>query len=310
MATSNEDASVHISDQSMSSIQHIQHKQEQVDIMNGDLRWEKNVLDHGSVALMDVMPRTVPKGKTADFRIAEAARVSYGAGTTTISTDEGLINYLWRNVHTTPFEMVKFTFLVHAPIFVARQWMRHRMGSFNEYSARYSILEDKFYHPDEPRMQSTTNNQGSSDEPVPENAKKMFYELLTSAENNYDLYREVIDSGVSRELARMALPVSGYTKFYWSVDLKNLLHFLHLRGDAHAQREIQLYAHAIMELIRPIVPVTLKAFENYTRDAMTLTSFEIQAIRDNKPISQYTSNKREQSEFVKKCQRLNLCVPE
>src|ERR1700689_1476171 len=196
------------------------------DVMGGSSRWEVKVHDHGLVALLDVMPRFAPLGKTADFAIVQAARVSYGAGTKQINEDRGLIRYLARHRHSTPFEMVEFKFHHVMPIFIARQWIRHRTANVNEYSARYSVVRDRFYHPsiDNVRKQSLGNRQGGTDIADDMTAKE-FIDWLDTVEKNYEQYEKFIEKGVSRELARIALPVSVYTEWYWKIDLHNLLHF-------------------------------------------------------------------------------------
>ncbi len=215
------------------------------DVMGGSSRWEVKVHDHGLVALVDTMPRMAPVGKTADFAIVQAARVSYGAGTKQVNEDRGLIRYLARHRHTTPFEMVEFKFHQVMPIFIARQWIRHRTANVNEYSARYSIVQDRYYRPDigNVRKQSQTNRQGG-EEPIDSGTAEEFLTWLDEIEKSHAKYEEFMAKGVSRELARIALPVSVYTEWYWKIDLHNLLHFLSLRMDAHAQQEIRDYAIA------------------------------------------------------------------
>jgi thymidylate synthase (FAD) len=198
---------------------------------------------------------------TLDAQIVRAARVSYGKGTKTVRDDEKLIRYLIKNEHWSPFEMVEFKFHVKAPIFVARQWFRHRTGSVNEISGRYSVLEDEFYIPEKWRLQDTKNRQGSQgelDELTNEYATDAYTEALDYA---YKAYEALLSAGVAREMARMVLPLSTYTQFYWKQDLRNLLHFLKLRLDEHAQWEIREYAKAILSLIEPLVPVTVKAWK-------------------------------------------------
>lgn len=276
-----------------------------VDVMQGDARWEISVHDHGLVALVDAMPRMVPEGQTADQAIVQAARVSYGAGTKKVNEDRGLIRYLLRHRHTTPFEMVEFKFHMAMPIFVARQWIRHRTANVNEYSARYSIVPDRFYRPtpENIRKQSTTNRQGG-DESIDVNTAEDFLALLEDSEALYSRYLELTERGVARELARAALPVSVYTEWYWKCDLHNLLHFLSLRMDPHAQLEIRDYATAMYELIQPIVPITCEAFEDYRMNSMHLTGLEIEAIRTGEPI--VATNKRETAEWEAKKARLGL----
>ena len=275
------------------------------DVMHGDARWEIPVHDHGLVALVDTMPRLVPEGQTADQAIVQAARVSYGAGTKKINEDRGLIRYLLRHRHTTPFEMIEFKFHVAMPIFVARQWIRHRTANVNEYSARYSIVPDRFYRPsiDNVRKQSTANRQGG-DEAIDVSTAEEFLSLLEDSEALYARYIDLTERGVARELARTALPVSVYTEWYWKCDLHNLLHFLSLRMDPHAQIEIRDYASAMYDLIKPIVPITCEAFEDYRMNSMQLTGLEVDAMRSGKPLA--TSNKRETAEWETKKAKLGI----
>src|SRR5881275_3049834 len=176
------------------------------DIMGGDARWEVKVHEHGLVALLDVMPRFAPVGKTADFAIVQAARVSYGEGTKQVNEDRGLIRYLVRHRHTTPFEMIEFKFHHVMPIFVARQWIRHRTANVNEYSARYSVVRDRFYKPslESIRKQSTSNRQGGT-EPVDESTAQEFLNYLQRVEDEYSTYEKLMEKGVARELARIGL---------------------------------------------------------------------------------------------------------
>ena len=276
-----------------------------VDVMGGSSRWDIKVHDHGFVSLVDCMPRMVPEGKTGDFAIVQAARVSYGQGTKQVSEDRGLVRYLMRHRHSTPFEMVEFKFHIAMPIFIARQWIRHRTANVNEYSARYSIMPDRFYRPDveNVRKQSKTNRQGGEG-PIDAGTAEEFLKLLEGAEANYQKYLDLTERGVARELARAVLPVSVYTEWYWKCDLHNIFHFLSLRMDPHAQIEIQDYAKAMYDLIRPIVPVACEAFEDYRLNAMHLTGLEIDAIRSGKPLA--TENKRETAEWEAKKARLGL----
>ncbi|MFO0873070.1 MAG: FAD-dependent thymidylate synthase [Phycisphaerales bacterium] len=276
-----------------------------VDVMAGAARWELPVHEQGFVALVDAMPRLVPQGKTADFAIVQAARVSYGEGTKKVSEDRGLVRYLMRHRHTTPLEMVEFKFHIAMPIFVARQWIRHRTANVNEYSARYSIVPDRFYRPtiENIRQQSSTNRQGG-DDPVDSATAEEFLELLERAEANYQEYLRLTEKGLARELARAVLPVSVYTEWYWKCDLHNIFHFLSLRMDPHAQKEIQDFANAMFALIQPIVPVACEAFIDYRLDAMQLTALEIEAIRSGQPLR--GDNKREHAEWEAKRARLGL----
>lgn len=215
-----------------------------------------DVLDHGFVRLVDWMG--------ADINVSRAARVSYDAAWRAgedEGSDQKLINYLWKNRHTTPFEAVHFTFEVKAPIFVFRQWHRHRTWSYNELSARYKELPEEIYMPDF-RAQSSNNKQGS-DGMVNEIAAQELHDLFANTyEDAFKTYRSALAAGVAREIARAVLPVATYSHMFASVNLLNLLKFFSLRSDAHAQHEIRVYSDAMMELIRPIVPVCLKAFES------------------------------------------------
>lgn len=299
------------------------------DVMQNAARWEIKCLDHGFVALVDAMPRLVPQGQTADQAIVQAARVSYGQGTKQINEDRGLIRYLLRHRHTTPFEMVEFKFHIAMPIFIARQWIRHRTANVNEYSARYSILPDRFYTPtlDAIRKQSKSNRQGGEEtfsvsranveSPATPDAvasneavtAQEFLAYLDRAEALYKDYLKLTEAGVSREMARMGLPVSVYTEWYWKCDLHNILRFLSLRMDSHAQLEIREFATAMHDLIAPIVPMTMEAWRDYDFGAMHLTRLEIEALRNSKNgvVSQINSaNKREQAEWEAKLGDLGL----
>ena len=204
-------------------------------------------------------------GHTLDAQIVRAARVSYGPGTKTLREDKKLIRYLLKHEHWSPFEMVEFKFHVKAPLFVARQWFRHRTASVNEVSGRYSVLEDEFYVPQYWRLQDAKNKQGSYgnlkevDPLANEYAMGAYTEALEYA---YRAYEALLSAGVAREMARMVLPLSTYTQFYWKQDLRNLLHFIKLRLSPDAQWEIRQYARAILEIIRPLVPVTVSAWED------------------------------------------------
>lgn len=229
-------------------------------------------LDHGFVELVDFMGD--------DSTIAKAARVSYQKGTKSVREDAGLVDYLVRNEHTSPIEMVEFVFDIKMPIFVARQWIRHRTASVNEISGRYSILPEEFYHPKTERMQkqSQTNKQGSADELV-ERADMKRSDMHFNSESAFELYNGLVEEDLSRELARIVLPLSTYTQMIWKMDLKNLLHFLRLRLDSHAQYEIRVYAEAIRTLIRPIVPHTLASFENHIINGTRFSEKEMRIIK-------------------------------
>jgi thymidylate synthase (FAD) len=288
------------------------------DVMNGALRREIKLLDHGFIALVDAMPRLVPAGQTADAAIVQAARVSYGHGTKKINEDRGLIRYLLRHRHTTPFEMVEFKFHVSMPIFIARQWIRHRTANVNEYSGRYSVMPDRFYRPalEAVRKQSRANRQGggelfatTAESPEELATAQEFIAFLEESEKLYEKYTMLAERGVSRELARIGLPVSQYTQWYWKCDLHNTLRFLSLRMDSHAQEEIRLYARAMRDLIAPIVPMTLEAFEDYELGALHLSRLEVEALRSQLAGGSgelASENQREKAEWAAKRGRLGL----
>jgi thymidylate synthase (FAD) len=235
------------------------------------------VLDHGFVRVVDYMGD--------DAAIVQAARVSYGRGTRTVSNDEGLIRYLMRHAHTTPFEMCEVKLHVKLPVFVARQWIRHRTASVNEYSARYSVLDREFYIPAPEHLaaQSASNNQGRGAPLSDEEAQRVLRWLREDAMQAYDHYEAMIGTdgqqGLARELARMNLPANVYTQWYWKVNLHNLLHFLRLRIDPHAQWEIRAYAEAIAAIARDWVPLAWRAFEDYRLNAVTLSAQGVEALR-------------------------------
>lgn len=231
-------------------------------------------LDKGFVRLIDVMGD--------DASIVQAARVSYGSGTKKVHEDRGLIRYLLRHAHTTPFEMVEFKFHVKLPIFVARQWIRHRTANVNEYSGRYSEMKDEFYTPavQDIRPQSVSNKQGRSDETLPDGMAEQAAQAFKKGQDDaYAQYQEFLEQGIAREIARINLPVSNYTEWYWKIDLHNLFHFLRLRIDAHAQYEIRVFAEAIAELVKPFVPHAWEAFEDYILNAHRLTAPEIKVMK-------------------------------
>jgi len=267
------------------------------DVMDGAARWEIQVHEHGLIALVDVMPRLVPADGTADFAIVQAARVSYGLGTKRKQDDRALIRYLMRHRHTSPFEMVEFKFHCVLPIFVARQWIRHRTANVNEYSGRYSIMPGRFYVPGQVRGQSQRNRQ-SSEGAVDELTAREFYHYLQRSIQQYEGYEKLVERGVARELARIGLPLNLYTAWYWKCDLHNILHFLELRLDRAAQEEIRLYAMAMFQLIQPIVPVTCEAFVDYRLESVTLSRLELESLRSGRPIQ--TDNKLEQLEWEEK----------
>jgi thymidylate synthase (FAD) len=231
------------------------------------------VLSHGYVVLVDYMGN--------DSAIVQAARVSYGAGTKSVRDDRGLIRYLMRHRHTTPFEMVEFKFLIRLPIYVARQIVRHRMVSINEYSARYSIIPDEFDlpPPEDIRRQSTRNRQGREEPlPLPE-AEAFRSDLERLSREAYSAYTRALEQGVAREIARLVLPLAYYTEWYWKVDLHNLFHFLSLRLDAHAQEETRRYAAEMAKIARVVCPVAYEAFEEFTLEGVELSQREQVALR-------------------------------
>src|SRR3984885_3000537 len=236
------------------------------------------VLDHGFVRVIDYMGD--------DAAIVQAARVSYGRGTRRVSEDAGLIRYLMRHRHSTPFEMCEIKYHVKLPIFVARQWIRHRTANVNEYSARYSILDREFYLPAAEHLaaQSAVNRQGRGDVLAGEEATHVLDLLREDATRSYDHYAEMLNEdetgaardpsrqGLARELARMNLTLNTYTQWYWKIDLYNLFHFLSLRADAHAQYEIRVYAEAMLRSVRAWVPLACQAFRDYRLGAATLSA--------------------------------------
>lgn len=214
-----------------------------------------DVLDHGFVRLVSTMGD--------DSSIVQAARVSYGDGTKTQREDEKLIHYLMKNRHTTPFEMCEIKLHIKLPIFVSRQWVRHRTASINEVSARYSVLPEEFYIPDPKQIQSQSkiNKQGREGRIAGELEAQQFF--MQHSQLSYTIYKQLLELGVARELARMVLPLNIYTEMYWKIDLHNLMHFLKLRLDPHAQWEIRQYAEAISEIVKEWVPVSWAAFEQH-----------------------------------------------
>lgn len=277
-------------------------------------------LDYGFVKLVDCMPRLVENENcTGDSAIVQAARVSYGQGTKTVNEDKGLINYLFRHQHSTPSEMIDFKFHCKLPIFIARQIIRHRTFSFNEISARYSIMKDEFYVPtkDNVRKQSKTNKQGG-EENIDEATATDFIDYVDSlCDETYADYTKYIEQGVTREQSRMILPVNLYTEWYMKGNLHNFLHFLALRCHSHAQWEVQVYGNAMLELIKPIVPMTIEAWENYhpLRGAVKFSKLEIEALSryiegcksSNDLFPEINSdNKREKSEWAEKAKKLGI----
>ena len=235
------------------------------------------VLDHGFVGLVDHMG--------SDSAIVQAARVSYGDGTKQVQDDRNLIRYLMRHEHTTPFEMCEVKFHIKLPIFVMRQLVRHRTASMNEYSARYSVLTDEFYIPEleQIQKQSTTNKQGREESAWGfEEKRNVQHSFQRSFFNAYKEYENLLgkdDNGLARELARSVLPVGGYTELYWKANLKNFLHMARLRMDPHAQWEIQEFARAMYDLVKPLFPEACQAFEDYQQNSMRLSKMEIDLVK-------------------------------
>lgn len=235
------------------------------------------VLDHGLIRVIDYMGD--------DSAIVQAARVSYGRGTKAVSNDEGLIRYLMRHWHSTPFEMCEVKFHVKLPVFVARQWIRHRTANVNEYSARYSILDREFYIPAPEHLaaQSTVNNQGRGEVLAGDEAQRVLDILREDSMRSYDHYEGMLSQdgqqGLARELARMNLPANIYTQWYWKTDLHNLFHFLRLRADAHAQYEIRAYAETMCGIVKDWVPLAYAAFEDYRLGGVQLSAKGVEALK-------------------------------
>lgn len=275
-------------------------------------------LDHGFVRLVDYMG--------TDESIVQSARVSYGKGTKTISEDRGLIRYLMRHRHTTPFEMVELKFHAKMPIFVARQWIRHRTASVNEYSGRYSILDKEFYvpNPEDLSTQSKSNRQGRDKSLHPEETRIVLDLIKNESERDYQNYEFLLNeenkkpgqpkdqsrSMLARELARMGLGLNFYTQWYWKIDLHNLFHFLGLRMDKHAQKEIRVYADSMADITKKVAPLAFEAFEDYRLNGMSLSSLDIDGIRlimagkdKAEVVQKIFGNKREKEEFLSKLEK-------
>ena len=269
------------------------------------------VLDHGFIRVIDYMGD--------DSSIVQSARVSYGKGTKKISNDKGLIKYLMRHRHSTPFEMCEIKFHIKLPIFIARQWIRHRTANVNEYSARYSILDKEFYIPSAENLaaQSAINNQGRGDALTDDEASNVIQILKKDAEQTYSNYETLLNessegniideskSGIARELARMNLTLNTYTQWYWKIDLNNLLHFLALRADDHAQYEIRVYADAMLDIVKKWVPLTYEAFEDYRIGGTALSAKEVNLMRkllkgEKVSFEEEGLSKREWSELQRK----------
>jgi len=267
------------------------------------------VLDHGFVRVIDYMG--------TDSAIVQAARVSYGAGTKKVNEDAGLINYLLRHRHTTPFEMCEIKFHIKLPIFIARQWIRHRTANVNEYSGRYSIMDKEFYIPAPEHLaaQSASNRQGRGEVLDGKEAARVLEILKADSVNAYAHYEEMMNAdeagnvidptkpGLARELARMNLPVNFYTQWYWKVDLHNLMHFLSLRADAHAQYEIRAYANVMLDMLKAWAPITYGAFMDYRVGGAQFSAKGLEVVKQliaGKDVSQEQSgmSKREWTELM------------
>lgn len=231
------------------------------------------VLDKGFIRLVDYLG--------SDERIVQAARVSYGKGTDSVSKDEALIDYLMRQQHTSPFEQVVLTFHLKMPIFVARQWVRHRMGRMNELSGRFSVMQEEFYVPAKEDIDPQKKDRlERALEPVePAEAAKIQADLKKGQKKAYESYKDLIEKGLAREIARINLPLSLYTEFYWQMDLNNLFRFLKLRLDPHAQLEMRKYAEIILEIVRKVCPVATASFENIMLKQVAFNGEEIDALR-------------------------------
>jgi thymidylate synthase (FAD) len=277
------------------------------------------VLDHGFIRVIDYMGD--------DSSIVQSARVSYGKGTKKVSTDDGLIRYLMRYRHSTPFEMCEIKYHVKLPIFIARQWIRHRTANVNEYSARYSILDKEFYLPakDQLAAQSQSNRQGRGNVLQGKQAEEVLNILKDDATRTYDNYEKLLNErfdgtkidenkiGLARELARMNLTLNTYTQWYWKTDLLNLLNFLFLRADNHAQYEIRVYADKMLDTVKRWVPITYQAFMDYRVGAAEISSKGLKVIKTmilGKKVGQEESglSKREWNELMEKLEKKDLIV--
>lgn len=265
---------------------------------------EIKVLDKGFVRLVDYMG--------GDQRIVQAARVSYGSGTKSFRQDRALIHYLLKNEHTSPFEQVILTFHAKMPVFVARQWVRHRTARLNEISGRYSIMKDEFYVPEASQLkgQSTDNKQARSDDALaPEVCNSILSSLTTDQANLYSHYEEMIESGLAREVARINLPLSLYTEWYWQCDLHNLLRFLQLRLDSHAQYEIRVYAEAMAKCAQAVAPLAFEAFEEHVKEAIRFSRAELVALDRLLNGKEHGLSDRAAVAFEAKLQKMKSAAP-
>ena len=267
------------------------------------------VHEHGFVKLLDVMGN--------DEEVENAARISYGEGTRKVSQTRNLIRYLMRHKHTSPFEMCEVKFHIKLPIFVMRQLVRHRTANLNEYSGRYSVMSDDFYFPKGKNLkpQSSTNKQGREEGELGADTGEIEFEIFRIFDGAKTAYHNLIDSNLSRELSRIVLPVSNYTEVIWKIDLHNFFHVVKLRADDHAQQEIQDYANAMYELVKPKFPLCCEAFEDYVVNAKTFSKQEMAIIkehlnyvddnhmwteREDLGVVEHSLSKRESKEFLEK----------
>ncbi len=274
--------------------------------MNNVLGKTYNLLDKGFIRVIDVMGD--------DSSIVQAARVSYGKGTKSVNEDRGLIRYLLRHRHTSPFEMCELKIHVKMPIFVARQWIRHRTANLNEISARYSVMENEFYIPelDDLCQQSKSNKQGRDNPIEKENAEKIQDIMKKINSDSFNEYENLIkDNNLARELARTILPVSLYTEMYWKIDLHNLLHFIALRIHPHAQKEIRVYAEALMDIVKNWLPLVHEAFVDYRINSIEMSGFDVKKLSnllDNEKVKNFISEnqnlKGEGQEFLDKLKKI------
>jgi thymidylate synthase (FAD) len=265
---------------------------------------EIKVLDKGFVRLVDYMG--------GDARIVQSARVSYGAGTKTVRQDRGLIHYLMKNWHTSPFEQVQLTFHTKMPIFVARQWVRHRTARLNEISGRYSVMKDEFYvpAPENIRPQSANNKQGRSEERYTELEEQEIIAMFADEQRGiYENYGKLLEKNVARELARNNLPLSLYTEWYWQIDLHNLFHFLRLRMDPHAQYEIRAYAEAMAVCAKAVAPLAYEAFEEHILGSVSFSRAECEALAGMLKGEQPTLEGRPLADFQAKLAKLKAAQP-
>ncbi len=270
------------------------------------------ILDKGFIRLVDYMG--------SDDRVVQSARVSYGQGTKTVREDRGLIRYLLRNAHTSPFEQVVFTFHIKMPIFVARQWVRHRTARLNEISARYSVMEDELYVPSGNSIgfQSIDNKQARSSEVLPVELQEKVRDIIQiNHKQGYDVYKQLLNDGIAREIARITLPTALYTEMYWQIDLHNLFHFLHLRMDSHAQKEIREYACILFDIVKQICPISCEAFEDYVLGKVEFYKSEQKILSQlfntigDADIESFLKDvelgKQEKQQFIEKIRKVKTC---